>query len=380
MTQLIINSELRDLLPPLSDEEMAGLEAAILRDGCTDPLTVWGETIVDGHHRYAICTKHDLPFKTTQKEFDSLVDAKIWMCERQDSRRNLTLYQRGVIALKMKPVLAEKAKQNQKQSKGQGKKGFPNLGNLKTQEELAKRFKVSKGTLGKIEFLEIHATPDIKQKLCSGLLTIDSEYKRLKAELDAQKPSKEKKPSSTKAASDSTTTAKTATQKAETKQPETKKSTPETKPEPAQKRKNIPEQTTTPEETATDATPETVTVSLKSDPKVKETYCCGVKFEPDPGDDYFDWITDEQRAELKAIQDACPNRIVPQIHNFTIQNIPEHKPDQLINCLFFLFKPRYREKLAFALLRTMAETETDREIAHNVVTTLFHEFQNCSFQ
>lgn len=220
--KLKINPELRDLLPPLGPEELAGLEADIIRDGCTDPLTVWGEIIVDGHHRYTICTKHDIQFKITQKKFDSIVDVKIWMCQRQDNRRNLILYQRGVIALKMKPVLAEKAKLNQKQSKGHGKKGFPNLGNLKTQEELAKRFKVSKGTLSKIEFLETHADQETRQKLCSGLLTIDPEYKRLKAEIDAQKPPKPKKTRSTKSTSSSAETASTSTKSTETKTSEVK--------------------------------------------------------------------------------------------------------------------------------------------------------------
>jgi len=117
------------------------------------------------------------------------------------------------------------------------------------------------------------------------------------------------------------------------------------------------------------------TVSVSLGPKVNETFNCGVIFEPDPDDDYYDWITDEERAELYEMRKTCPNKLVPQIHNYTIQNIPEHKPDQLINCLCSLFKPPYREKVAFALLRRMREMDTDRERAQNVVTTLYHEFQ-----
>lgn len=36
-----IDPELAALIPKLSSEELAGLEAQILRDGCIDPLKVW---------------------------------------------------------------------------------------------------------------------------------------------------------------------------------------------------------------------------------------------------------------------------------------------------------------------------------------------------
>jgi len=191
-TTLTINPELRDLLPPLSSDKIVGLEADILRDGCTDPLIVWGEVLVDGHHRYAICMKHDVPFKIQQKDFASLIDVKIWMCDRQGNRRNLTLYQRGVVALKMKPVLAEKAKQNQKQSKGHGKKGLSNLTNLNTRYQLSEKFKISAGTLHMVEFLEFHASEEIKQNLHGDRTSINREYKRLKAAIDAKEPVKPK--------------------------------------------------------------------------------------------------------------------------------------------------------------------------------------------
>ena len=67
--ELIINAQLQSYIPPLRPEEFAQLEANILRDGCTTPLTVWGNVIADGHNRYAICTKHSLPFATVNQEF-----------------------------------------------------------------------------------------------------------------------------------------------------------------------------------------------------------------------------------------------------------------------------------------------------------------------
>ena len=50
---ITINPELQSLIPPLTAEEYAQLEANILADGCHDPLIVWQEeqTLLDGHNR-----------------------------------------------------------------------------------------------------------------------------------------------------------------------------------------------------------------------------------------------------------------------------------------------------------------------------------------
>lgn len=85
-----IDPEFRDVIPPLSAEEYAGLEANIIADGCMNALVLWGEILVDGHNRYRICTEHNIPFETVQKDFDSREDVIIWICKNQSGRRNLT--------------------------------------------------------------------------------------------------------------------------------------------------------------------------------------------------------------------------------------------------------------------------------------------------
>ena len=44
--ELKVDPELRDLIPPLSEEEHRMLEESILRDGCDTPLTVWDGTML----------------------------------------------------------------------------------------------------------------------------------------------------------------------------------------------------------------------------------------------------------------------------------------------------------------------------------------------
>src|SRR5262249_48297091 len=73
-------------------EEYAQLESNILRDGCRDALIVWKEyeTILDGHHRYDICTRHGLLYPTIELSLPDMETAKAWMINNQLGRRNLT--------------------------------------------------------------------------------------------------------------------------------------------------------------------------------------------------------------------------------------------------------------------------------------------------
>ncbi len=90
MTNLIIDPEFKALIPPLSSDEYNGLEKLIVADGCRDPIVVWNNTLIDGHNRYEICTKHNLPFKIQEMSFTSRDDVIDWMYSTQLSRRNLT--------------------------------------------------------------------------------------------------------------------------------------------------------------------------------------------------------------------------------------------------------------------------------------------------
>lgn len=328
MTQnIIINDELKNLLPPLSLEEFAGLEEGILKDGCLSPLIVWNDILVDGHHRYEICTRHQIPFAVKSIVLENLDDAKLWAGRHQEHRRNLADYHKAELALKLKDVYAAKAKERQRG--GQGGILLPStLTEAKeTRQELAQLAGVSSGNLTKVEYIAEHADEETKEKLRRGEkgTSINKEYNRLKAEEKTEKKTRSK---STKK------TAKTGKK-----------------------------------------TSKTVAVSLKNSPKVNERYSCGVQFEPDPDDDFFDWITDAEREELFEMRKTCPNRLVPQIHNFTIQNIPEHTPEPLVSCLYSLFKVGYREKLAYMLLRRIFHDD-DAALARTIVAKLNDEFQN----
>ena len=111
--RLKIDPEFKNLIPPLTAEEYAGLEESILSEGCRDALVAWGDTLIDGHNRYEICTRHNIPFEITEMFFPSRDDVKLWMMRNQLARRNLNDFQRIEITHKCEDAVKAKARERQ---------------------------------------------------------------------------------------------------------------------------------------------------------------------------------------------------------------------------------------------------------------------------
>ena len=105
MPKLNINQRYKDLIPLLSEDEFRSLEESILAQGCRDTIKIWNDTIVDGHNRYAICTKHDIPFRTSQVRIKSQSGAIVWIIDNQLGRRNLTSAARISLAMQKVEML-----------------------------------------------------------------------------------------------------------------------------------------------------------------------------------------------------------------------------------------------------------------------------------
>lgn len=88
--RLKIDPEFKHLIRPLRQREYTQLEQNILSDGCRDPIVVWNDVIVDGHNRYEICMRYDIPFEVKEMEFECREAAIAWICANQLGRRNIT--------------------------------------------------------------------------------------------------------------------------------------------------------------------------------------------------------------------------------------------------------------------------------------------------
>ena len=179
-----IDEEFKSLIPPLTTEERAGLEASILSEGCRDAIVLWSDVIIDGHNRYEICTEHGIPFKTTTKEFDNRQDVIEWIILNQFGRRNLPAYERARLALRLKPMVEAQAK------KTQGTRTDLSQISVKshdTQRELASIAGVSHDTINKVERIERLASEETKAELSRGEISINEADKRIKETIAKEK-------------------------------------------------------------------------------------------------------------------------------------------------------------------------------------------------
>lgn len=176
---LIVDPEFESLIPPLTEEEFKQLEENCVRDGIREPLVIWPQNkgydciLIDGHNRFKIIAKHMLHYNTRYIQFKDRDEAKAWIIMNQLGRRNLSAYDRSILALKLKPVIAEKAKETQGSRNDICQKSDKSID---TKKELAKIAGVSHDTIHKVEAIEQKATPEIKKKVQQGELSINQGY------------------------------------------------------------------------------------------------------------------------------------------------------------------------------------------------------------
>lgn len=174
---ITINQELRAYIDPLTTHEYEALERSILSEGCRDALVLWGEVLIDGHNRYAICQKHNLQFATVQNNrFGSIQDVMLWMIDNHLARRSVSDFQRGVLALRKKEIVASRAKLNEPASDEQDP-ASPATAEPKpkqSREELAKIAGISSNAITQIEKIQKAATPELVEAVRAGTISINA--------------------------------------------------------------------------------------------------------------------------------------------------------------------------------------------------------------
>ena len=154
MINLKIDPEFQNQIPPLTDDEYKQLEENILKEGkLLSPLIVWGNTLVDGHNRYAILQKHpEIYFSTMPLRFENREEAIAWICRNQLGRRNLSPEQKRYLLGKQYEAEKKAAKifrgnQYTLAKKSGGDHGDNHHSGKKTCERIAEENGVSKATV-----------------------------------------------------------------------------------------------------------------------------------------------------------------------------------------------------------------------------------------
>ncbi len=179
VSEITIDKNLSQFVTPLSDQEKEILEQSLIDEGCRDPLVVWNKknklVLIDGHNRFEICEKLNIPYKILKKGFESEEEVKNWMVDNQLGRRNLTpdqlSYYRGLKYLRNKKALG--GYENVK-SKGQNVQS--------TAQKLAQEYNVSEKTIRRdAEFakgLDIlgRSNPKLKMKILTGQTKVNKSH------------------------------------------------------------------------------------------------------------------------------------------------------------------------------------------------------------
>jgi hypothetical protein len=165
---IIVDAEFSALIPPLSAEERQQLEENIIEHGgARDPLVVWAKsgklTLLDGHNRYEICTRLDLPFDIHELRFKARDEAEDWIDRNQLGRRNLDSRQMSLL----------RGRRYNRTKKGHGERGpektGQNVQSFSTAEYLAAEHGVDEKTIRRDgKFAEAVETLGIEREIVAG--------------------------------------------------------------------------------------------------------------------------------------------------------------------------------------------------------------------
>lgn len=194
MKELKIDPELRDLLPPITNEEYKQLEKNILKNGFDKnfPIMEWNGFIVDGHNRYDICKKNNvtdytvgtLAYKTKEEVME-------WMLDIQLGRRNLSPIQRIAVAEKYRPIYERQAKENQSKAGKEYGNGSEKLSQnsskatfkenkIDVRAKLAETANVSTDTYSKGKKILDSDNDEVKEAVLSGDMSINAGYNKIR--------------------------------------------------------------------------------------------------------------------------------------------------------------------------------------------------------
>lgn len=191
LDNIVVDQEFKSLIPALTNDEYTGLEENIISEGCRDAIVLWNNIIVDGHNRYEICTNHNIPFQTVQKEFSDRDDAKLWMMHNQLSRRNLNDMQRVAVVRKCEDSVKAKAKERQATSTGgmnpQLMEKFPQAEKGSTRDKLGAMAGVSGKTYEHAAVVLETAPAPVVEAAMRNDISINTAYQVAKMEPEKKK-------------------------------------------------------------------------------------------------------------------------------------------------------------------------------------------------
>lgn len=184
---ITVSEDLKAYIDPLTPEEYEALERSLLAEGCRDALVLWGDLLIDGHNRYGICQKHGIPFQTVQHpHFKTMDDVHLWMIDQHLGRRSVSDFQRGVLALRKREILAQRqaaaaassspdpAHASAAEEAPAVESGAITTTPLKSRADIARAARLSANQVVLIEKIQTQAVPELVDAVKQGTISINA--------------------------------------------------------------------------------------------------------------------------------------------------------------------------------------------------------------
>jgi hypothetical protein len=179
---ITVSEELKAYIDPLTPDEHEALERSLLAEGCRDALVLWGDLLIDGHNRYGICQKHGIAFQTVQHpHFKTMEDVHLWMIDQHLGRRSVSDFQRGVLALRKREILAQRrervASPRTPNTADDAPAAQPSAGDsppLKSRTDIARAARLSANQVVMIEKIQSQAVPELVTAVKQGAISINA--------------------------------------------------------------------------------------------------------------------------------------------------------------------------------------------------------------
>lgn len=167
-----------NIFPMMDGEAYAGLVEDIRVHGQREPVVYWKQQLLDGRNRLRACK--ELGIEPDTCELDDDTDPVAWVISANLHRRHLDESQRSMVGERAKKLFEPKAKENQRKSKGRGKKaddekGSANLQNVKEPSSAAKAaamLNVSERSIHNAATVIKHGSKELQQAVDTGKVSV----------------------------------------------------------------------------------------------------------------------------------------------------------------------------------------------------------------
>jgi hypothetical protein len=176
LPNLFVHPRFKGACPLLSEAEYASLEDLISRDGkIYQPILTWNNFIVDGHNRYDIAVKYNIPFAVEEKEFADEDEVVLWIKENALSQRNLSDYAKYEMIKSIEADLKSIGIKHMRY-----KSMLDEINTHNTRELLAEKSGLSTSQIARAKVIEEQAPESVKEDLRAGKIKIGTAHKDIK--------------------------------------------------------------------------------------------------------------------------------------------------------------------------------------------------------